>query len=134
MIRRSLFRWLVLRAGLALSTLLALSGEVQAAAVAVGTSGAVFRSTTAGASWTGPVTIDANVETGVVNAGDLRITASLPAALRDSFLSGQWNPTAMLLSPEASRSSAARRSPAGILPVRSSMPMPAVTQIGASVR
>jgi 3-isopropylmalate/(R)-2-methylmalate dehydratase small subunit len=43
------------------------------------------------------VTIDANVETGVVNAGDLRITASLPAALRDSFLSGQWNPTAMLL-------------------------------------
>jgi 3-isopropylmalate/(R)-2-methylmalate dehydratase small subunit len=42
-------------------------------------------------------TIDANVETGIVSAGDLRITASLPAALRDSFLSGQWNPTAMLL-------------------------------------
>ena len=34
---------------------------------------------------------------GVVTAGDLRIAASLPAALRDSFLSGQWNPTAMLL-------------------------------------
>ena len=42
-------------------------------------------------------TIDAHVETGIVSAGDLRITASLPAALRDSFLSGQWNPTAMLL-------------------------------------
>ena len=42
-------------------------------------------------------TIDANVETGIVSAGDLQITASLPAALRDSFLSGQWNPTAMLL-------------------------------------
>ena len=42
-------------------------------------------------------TIDASVETGIVSAGDLRITASLPAALRDSFLSGQWNPTAMLL-------------------------------------
>ena len=42
-------------------------------------------------------TIDANVETGIVSAGDLRITASLPAALRDSFFSGQWNPTAMLL-------------------------------------
>jgi 3-isopropylmalate/(R)-2-methylmalate dehydratase small subunit len=42
-------------------------------------------------------TIDANVETGLVSAGDLRIPASLPAALRDSFLSGQWNPTAMLL-------------------------------------
>ena len=41
--------------------------------------------------------IDANVDTGVVSAGNLRITASLPAALRDSFLSGQWNPTAMLL-------------------------------------
>jgi len=37
------------------------------------------------------------VETGIVTAGDLRITASLPGALRDSFVSGQWNPTAMLL-------------------------------------
>ena len=42
-------------------------------------------------------TIDADVETGIVSAGDLRITASLPPALRDSFLTGQWNPTAMLL-------------------------------------
>jgi 3-isopropylmalate/(R)-2-methylmalate dehydratase small subunit len=43
------------------------------------------------------MTIDADVETGIVTAADLRITASLPAALRDSFLTGQWNPTAMLL-------------------------------------
>jgi 3-isopropylmalate/(R)-2-methylmalate dehydratase small subunit len=41
--------------------------------------------------------IDARVDTGIVSAGALRIQASLPAALRDSFLSGQWNPTAMLL-------------------------------------
>ena len=39
----------------------------------------------------------ADVEAGVVAAGGLRVTVSLPAALRDSFLSGQWNPTAMLL-------------------------------------
>ena len=42
-------------------------------------------------------TIEADVESGVVIAGGLRVTASLPPALRDSFLSGQWNPTAMLL-------------------------------------
>jgi hypothetical protein len=27
----------------------------------------------------------------------LTLTATLPPALRDGFLSGQWNPTAMLL-------------------------------------
>lgn len=43
------------------------------------------------------VRVDANVESGVVTAGSLRIAATLPAALRDAFLSGQWNPTAMLL-------------------------------------
>ena len=43
------------------------------------------------------ITIDANVDSGIVTAGDLRIPASLPAALRDAFVSGQWNPTAMLL-------------------------------------
>ena len=48
-------------------------------------------------SATPELTIEANVDSGVVTAGDLRIAASLPAALRDSFLSGQWNPTAMLL-------------------------------------
>jgi 3-isopropylmalate/(R)-2-methylmalate dehydratase small subunit len=41
--------------------------------------------------------IEADVESGVVTAGTLRVTASQPPALRDSFLSGQWNPTAMLL-------------------------------------
>ena len=41
--------------------------------------------------------IDANVETGEVAAGDLRIAGAVPTALRDAFVSGQWNPTAMLL-------------------------------------
>ena len=43
------------------------------------------------------VAIEARVEAGTVSAGTLTIKASLPAALRDTFLSGQWNPTAMLL-------------------------------------
>jgi 3-isopropylmalate/(R)-2-methylmalate dehydratase small subunit len=41
--------------------------------------------------------IAANVEGGSIAAGDVRLTATLPPALRDAFLSGQWNPTAMLL-------------------------------------
>jgi len=43
------------------------------------------------------VEIAADVATGAITAGPLRLTAVLPAALRDGFLSGQWNPTAMLL-------------------------------------
>jgi 3-isopropylmalate/(R)-2-methylmalate dehydratase small subunit len=43
------------------------------------------------------VTIAADVESGAITAGTLRLTAVLPAALRDGFVSGQWNPTAMLL-------------------------------------
>jgi 3-isopropylmalate/(R)-2-methylmalate dehydratase small subunit len=43
------------------------------------------------------VVVEANVETGIINAGPLRITATVPAAFRDAFVSGQWNPTAMLL-------------------------------------
>ena len=43
------------------------------------------------------LTIAARVDTGLITAGPLRITATLPAPLRDGFLSGQWNPTAMLL-------------------------------------
>jgi 3-isopropylmalate/(R)-2-methylmalate dehydratase small subunit len=43
------------------------------------------------------VVIEANVATGRITAGTLTVGASLPAALRDSFLSGQWDPTAMLL-------------------------------------
>ena len=41
--------------------------------------------------------IEADVTAGTVTAGSLRITASVPPALRDAFASGQWNPTAMLL-------------------------------------
>ena len=43
------------------------------------------------------VTILADVQSGTITAGALRINATLPAALRDAFVSGQWNPTAMLL-------------------------------------
>ena len=41
--------------------------------------------------------IEARVDTGVITAGSLTFTASLPVTLRDPFLSGQWDPTAMLL-------------------------------------
>jgi 3-isopropylmalate/(R)-2-methylmalate dehydratase small subunit len=43
------------------------------------------------------VAITADVASGAIAAGLLTLTASLPAALRDGFLSGQWNPTATLL-------------------------------------
>ena len=43
------------------------------------------------------VTVEADVETGAVTAGALRLTASVPPAFREAFLSGQWNPTSMLL-------------------------------------
>jgi 3-isopropylmalate/(R)-2-methylmalate dehydratase small subunit len=42
-------------------------------------------------------TLSVDVRTGGIAAGPLTFTGSLPAALRDAFLSGQWNPTAMLL-------------------------------------
>jgi 3-isopropylmalate/(R)-2-methylmalate dehydratase small subunit len=41
--------------------------------------------------------LDAQVGSGAISAGGLTIRANLPPALRDAFLSGQWNPTAMLL-------------------------------------
>src|SRR5262245_43245850 len=41
--------------------------------------------------------VDADVTSGTIAAGSLRFTATLPQALREGFLSGQWNPTAMLL-------------------------------------
>jgi 3-isopropylmalate/(R)-2-methylmalate dehydratase small subunit len=41
--------------------------------------------------------VNARVDSCLITAGPLRLTATLPAALRDGFLSGQWNPTAMLL-------------------------------------
>jgi hypothetical protein len=43
------------------------------------------------------VTISADIQSGTITAGPLRIEGSLPHALRDAFVSGQWNPTAMLL-------------------------------------
>ena len=43
------------------------------------------------------VVVAADVVSGVVRAGAVEIRASLPRAVRDAFLSGQWNPTAMLL-------------------------------------
>ena len=39
----------------------------------------------------------ANVETGVVTAGPLTFQASMPAAVRDAFVQGKWDPTMMLL-------------------------------------
>ena len=41
--------------------------------------------------------IEANVETGVISAGTLGLQATLPAGLREAFLTDRWNPTAMLL-------------------------------------
>ena len=41
--------------------------------------------------------VKADVEAGTITAGALRLKATVPAALRDGFVSGQWNPTAMLL-------------------------------------
>lgn len=43
------------------------------------------------------VPITADVASGLITAGPLRIEASLPAPVRDAFVSGQWNPTAILL-------------------------------------
>ena len=43
------------------------------------------------------VAVAADVASGTITAGGLTIAAALPAALRDGFLSGQWDPTAMLL-------------------------------------
>ena len=43
------------------------------------------------------VAIDVHVQSGIVTAGPLRFMAAIPPALRDAFVSGQWNPTAMLL-------------------------------------
>jgi 3-isopropylmalate/(R)-2-methylmalate dehydratase small subunit len=43
------------------------------------------------------VTITADLRSGAITAGPLGFTSTLPPALRDAFMSGQWNPTAMLL-------------------------------------
>jgi 3-isopropylmalate/(R)-2-methylmalate dehydratase small subunit len=55
------------------------------------------------------LTISADVATGAIVAGAVTLTGTLPGPLRDAFLSGQWNPTAMLLDDfDAVRSVAAR--------------------------
>ncbi len=41
--------------------------------------------------------IAARVDSEDLTAGPLRTTAALPAAVRQAFISGQWNPTATLL-------------------------------------
>lgn len=41
--------------------------------------------------------VSCDVATGVITAGSMTAHAQLQPAFRDSFLSGQWNPTAMLL-------------------------------------
>ena len=43
------------------------------------------------------VPMTADVASGAITAGTMRVTATLPPALRDGFISGQWNPTLMLL-------------------------------------
>ena len=42
-------------------------------------------------------TIQADVQSGVITAGPLRLRETMPPALRDAFVGGQWNPAAMLL-------------------------------------
>ncbi len=42
-----------------------------------------------------PMTV--RVDALTVTAGDMTVTAALPPALRDAFMTGQWNPTATLL-------------------------------------
>ena len=41
--------------------------------------------------------IEIDVTAGRVSAGDFACDAALPPAFKDAFLTGQWNPTAMLL-------------------------------------
>ncbi len=55
--------------------------------------------------------IDARVDTGMVTAGATKIAASVPPVLREGFISGQWNPTAMLLDKFDEVRSVSRRLP-----------------------
>jgi len=41
--------------------------------------------------------VEADVESGVIAAGNLGLQATLPHGLREAFLTDKWNPTAMLL-------------------------------------
>ena len=57
------------------------------------------------------VAIAADVQSGAIIAGDRRISAGVPSALRDAFVSGQWNPTAMLLARFEEVTAVANRQP-----------------------
>ena len=41
--------------------------------------------------------VDTSVESGSVSAGPLKFKAAMPAAVRDAFVQGKWDPTMMLL-------------------------------------
>ena len=41
--------------------------------------------------------ISADVQKGTITAGATTIQASMPAAVRDAFVQGKWDPTLMLL-------------------------------------
>ncbi|MGE3955659.1 MAG: 3-isopropylmalate dehydratase small subunit 2 [Vicinamibacterales bacterium] len=41
--------------------------------------------------------VDAQVASGVITAGTLKIQGQLPAGVRDAFITDKWNPTSMLL-------------------------------------
>jgi 3-isopropylmalate/(R)-2-methylmalate dehydratase small subunit len=43
------------------------------------------------------IEIHADIASGRISCSGLAFTGQLPAALREAFVSGQWNPTAMLL-------------------------------------
>ncbi len=55
--------------------------------------------------------VNVHVDSGVVTAGHLRLQCHLPVPLRDAFVSGQWNPTAMLLDQFEQVRAVARRLP-----------------------
>jgi 3-isopropylmalate/(R)-2-methylmalate dehydratase small subunit len=42
-------------------------------------------------------TVDVDIVSGTITAGDVHVKATLPDALHEAFRSGQWNPTTMLL-------------------------------------
>jgi 3-isopropylmalate/(R)-2-methylmalate dehydratase small subunit len=41
--------------------------------------------------------IESHVDSGLIDAGPLKIQGQLPSAVRDAFVTDQWNPTSMLL-------------------------------------
>jgi 3-isopropylmalate/(R)-2-methylmalate dehydratase small subunit len=43
------------------------------------------------------VVVEANIASGTITAGTLHVPAAIPPALGEGFVSGQWNPTALLL-------------------------------------